>query len=69
MATPLPDCGEEDGYSSICGETLQKAIEELNEDPSTRASIVKEFREKIFVKEKESKVRAEWCPGTRQSRS
>lgn len=56
MATPVPDSIEEDGYSSIHGETLQKAIEELNENPTTRAEIVREFRERIFVKERESKV-------------
>ena len=57
MATPVPDSSEEDGYSSIHGETLTKAIEELNENPATRASIVKDFREKILIKERESKVR------------
>ncbi len=56
MASLVPDVSETDGFSNICGETLQKAIEELNENPVTRASMVKEFREKIIVKERELKV-------------
>ena len=43
----------EDGYSCITGTTLQKAIEELNENPATRGSVVKELRDRICAKEKE----------------
>ena len=46
----------EDGYSSITGGTLQKAIKELNENPVTRGSIVKELRDRICAKEKELEV-------------
>ena len=47
---------EEDGFSCISGATLQKAIEELNENPAIRASAVKELREKILLKEVEVRV-------------
>jgi len=47
---------EEDGYSSISGETLQKAMKELKEDPATRGNIVKELRERILVEESELRV-------------
>ena len=43
---------EEDGYSCISGETLKKAMAELNEDPTTRSSMVREFRERILKMEK-----------------
>lgn len=44
---------KEDGYSCISGETLQKAMEELKEDPNTRGDMVRELRDRIIVKEKE----------------
>lgn len=55
MATSLSD--EEDGYSCISGETLQKAMEELKEDPNTRGDMVRELRDRIIVKERELEVR------------
>ena len=55
MASSTEFC-DEDGYSCITGETLKKAMEELGENPSTRASMVKSLREKILTKESESDV-------------
>lgn len=46
----------EDAYSSISGETLQKAIKELKEDPTTRGDLVRELRDRILLKEEEMKV-------------
>lgn len=42
-----------DGISSITGETLRKAIEELNENPTTRTSMIRELRDRISVREAE----------------
>lgn len=50
---------DEDGYSSITGLTLLKAIDELKENPATRSSTVKEFREKILQRESELQVWSE----------
>lgn len=52
MATAL-----EDGYSCISGETLEKAIKELKENPATRGNVVRDLRDRILVKEREFKVR------------
>lgn len=38
---------DEDGYSSISGATLEKARVELNEDPSTRAAVIRQLRSLI----------------------
>lgn len=46
----------DDGYSSISGETLERAIKELKEDPNTRGDLVRELRDKILRKEREVKV-------------
>lgn len=43
----------EDGYSSISGETLQKAMTELKENPATRGDAVRDLRDRIL---RESKV-------------
>lgn len=51
---------EDDGYSSISGETLQRAMQELNENPATRGIVVKELRERIVARERELKVIANW---------
>ena len=45
-----------DGYSTITGRTLHIAIEELNEDPATRGSKVKELRARIIQREAELQV-------------
>jgi ADP-ribose pyrophosphatase YjhB (NUDIX family) len=44
------------GFSNISGETLQKAIKELKENPATRDDVVRELRDRILLKERESKV-------------
>ncbi len=56
MATSGLELEEEDGYSSISGATLQKAMKELKENPDTRASMVKELRARIIMKETDLKV-------------
>ena len=48
--------GDEDGYSSITGCTLDKAMDELNENPVTRSSMVKELRVKILQRKAELQV-------------
>ena len=45
-----------DGYSTITGRTLRIAIDELNEDPATRGSKVKELRARIIQREAELQV-------------
>lgn len=55
MATSLLS-EDEDGFSCISGETLQKAMDELKEDPATRASMVRELRSRVLTKEAELKV-------------
>ena len=47
---------EEDALSLISGETLQKAVKELNENPATRGNLVRELRQRILAKEQELKV-------------
>lgn len=47
---------DQDGFSCITGATLQKAIDELNENPATRASKVRELRDRILIKETELRV-------------
>lgn len=47
---------DEDGYSSITGSTLDKAMDELNENPATRSSMVKELRIKILQRKSELQV-------------
>ena len=44
---------DEDGYSSISGETLQKAMTELQENPATRGNMVRELRGRILFEESE----------------
>ena len=58
MATSIDlDAKEDlDGYSSISGSTLRKAVEELNENPETRGSQVKELRMKILQHETDLQV-------------
>lgn len=56
LACPPEFTAEDDGYSGISGETLQKAMDELKEDPSTRATMVRDLRDRILVKETELKV-------------
>ena len=43
----------EDGYSSIRGATLEKAMRELKEDPKTRGQAVRELRARIVQKERD----------------
>lgn len=43
----------EDGYSTIRGATLEKAVGELNEDPRTRGQAVRELRARIVQKERD----------------
>ena len=56
MASEVGEQWDEDGYSSITGSTLLKAIEELNENPRTRSAQVKEFRARILQRESELQV-------------
>lgn len=46
----------EDGYSTIRGATLEKAVRELKEDPETRGQAVRELRARIIQKERDVSV-------------
>jgi len=56
MATSVDFEEDLDGHSSITGSTLRKAVAELNEDPETRGSQVKELRTRIIQREAELQV-------------
>ena len=51
MTSHCTELEGEDGYSTISGSTLEKARQELKEDPNTRGQAVRDLRSRIIQKE------------------